>query len=79
MGLREEVHLVDYKKHLQAFNLSRLLTTAEAEVLEGRTSSAREFFKEFKRKHVRYRAPGGRCRLDRQLTQSGTARTPLFL
>lgn len=37
MGLREEVHLVDYKKHLQAFNLSRLLTTAEAEVLEGRT------------------------------------------
>ena len=38
-----------YQKHLQAANMARLLAPAEAEALEGRTRSAREFLKEFKR------------------------------
>jgi prevent-host-death family protein len=38
-----------YEMHLQAGNLSRLLTPAEREVENSRTRPAREFLKEFKR------------------------------
>jgi prevent-host-death family protein len=38
-----------YEMRLQAGNLARLLAPAEREVEKGRTRSAREFLKEFKR------------------------------
>lgn len=40
-----------YQKHLQAANLARLLAPAEANVAEGRTRPADEFFEEFMRAH----------------------------
>ncbi len=42
-----DVHV--YEKHLQAGNLSRLLAPAELDIESGRTRSARNFVKEFKR------------------------------
>jgi len=38
-----------YEKHLQAGNLAKLLAPAERDVESGRTRSARDFLKEFKR------------------------------
>ncbi|MGA7877195.1 MAG: type II toxin-antitoxin system Phd/YefM family antitoxin [Desulfoferrobacter sp.] len=38
-----------YEKHLQAANLAKLIAPAEQDLESGRTRSARDFVKEFKR------------------------------
>lgn len=42
-----DVHV--YEKHLHAGNLAKLLAPAERDAASGRTRSARDFLKEFKR------------------------------
>jgi len=38
-----------YEKHLRAANLAKLLVPAESDIESGKTRSARDFLKEFKR------------------------------
>ena len=48
---KAEAVLIDamqYEKMVQAFNMVKMLKPAEEDVKEGRTRSARKFFKEFK-------------------------------
>lgn len=42
------VDAIQYEKMVQAFNMAKMLKPAEEDVKEGRTRSARKFFKEFK-------------------------------